>query len=222
MLLDTLRAWRTPQQHYGVSALVLNVVIATRTHAHGHVSTHVRWLYNLIRVAAPPPCLMVSFWGHQQEPSRQSQSGLVVSCLLALGDLVLSQRGTSEHTVKQARLSSCCIGRVGGPSSKVFSDWFPERMVLEVKPGRVGSPTKPLACKSCSHRACTCRAPRKTWLMHRSLFLATYFADLDNLERVHEPGQLSTVLLELSERKAQKLLPAACTGMTAAGRSPHM
>ena len=36
--------------------------------------------------------------------------------------------------------------------------------------------------------------------MHRSLFLATYFADLDldNLETVHEPGQLITVLLELS------------------------
>ena len=30
---------------------MLNVVIATRTHGHGHVSTHVRWLYNLIRVA---------------------------------------------------------------------------------------------------------------------------------------------------------------------------
>ena len=55
--------------------------------------------------------------------------------------------------------------------------------------------------------------------MHRSLFLATYFADLDSLERVHEPGQMITVLLELSERKAQKLLRA---GMTAAGRSPHM
>ena len=39
VLLDTLRAWRTPQQHYGMAALVLNVVIATRTHGHGHVST---------------------------------------------------------------------------------------------------------------------------------------------------------------------------------------
>ena len=37
MLLDTLRAWRIPQQHYGMVALVLNVVIAT--HGHGHVST---------------------------------------------------------------------------------------------------------------------------------------------------------------------------------------
>ena len=27
------------------------MVIATRTHGHGHVSTHVRWLYKLIRVA---------------------------------------------------------------------------------------------------------------------------------------------------------------------------
>ena len=77
---------------------------------------------------------MVSFWSHQQEPFRQLQSGLVVSWLLALGDLALSQRGTSEHTVKQACLSSCCIVR-GGPSSKVFSDRFLERMVLEVKPG---------------------------------------------------------------------------------------
>ena len=41
----------TSQQHYGTAALVLNVAIATRTHGHGHVSTHVRWLYNPIRVA---------------------------------------------------------------------------------------------------------------------------------------------------------------------------
>ena len=34
------------------------------------------------------------------------------------------------------------------------------------------------------------------------------------MERVHELGQSITVLLELSERKAQKLLPAACVGMT--------
>ena len=47
VLLDTLRAFRTAQQHYGMAALVLNVVIATRTHGHGHVSTHVRWLYSL-------------------------------------------------------------------------------------------------------------------------------------------------------------------------------
>ena len=33
------RAWRTPQQHYGTAALVLNVVIVTRRHGHGHVST---------------------------------------------------------------------------------------------------------------------------------------------------------------------------------------
>ena len=70
----------------------------------------------------------------QRERERERERGLVVSWLLALGDLVLSQRGTSEHTVKQACLSSCCIAR-GGPSSKVFSDRFPERMVLEVKPG---------------------------------------------------------------------------------------
>ena len=42
VLLDTLRAWRASQQHYGMAALVLDVVIATRTHGHGHVSTHVR------------------------------------------------------------------------------------------------------------------------------------------------------------------------------------
>ena len=53
VLLDTLRAWRTPQQHYGMAALVLNVVIST--HGHGHVSTHVRWLY-LIRVANAAVC----------------------------------------------------------------------------------------------------------------------------------------------------------------------
>ena len=34
--------------------------------------------------------------------------------------------------------------------------------------------------------------------MHRSFFLATYFADLANLETVHKPGQLITALLELS------------------------
>ena len=112
LLLDTLRAWRAPQQHYGLAALVPNVVVATRTHGHGHVSTHVRWLYNRIRVANAAVL--------QQAHSRQSQSGLVVSSLLAFGDLVPSQKGTSEHTVKQACLSSCCVVR-GGPSSKVFS-----------------------------------------------------------------------------------------------------
>ena len=43
VMLDTPHAWRAPQQHYGMAALVLNVVIATRTHGHGHVSTRVRW-----------------------------------------------------------------------------------------------------------------------------------------------------------------------------------
>ena len=75
------------------------------------------------------------FWFLFGVPSTRAVSpGLVVSWLLALGGLVLAQRGTSEHTVKQACLSSCCIVR-GGPSSKVFSDRFPERIVLEVKPG---------------------------------------------------------------------------------------
>ena len=32
LLLDTLRAWRAPQQHYGKAALVPNVAVATRTH----------------------------------------------------------------------------------------------------------------------------------------------------------------------------------------------
>ena len=38
--------------------LVLNVVVATRTHSHGHV---LRWLYNLKELLTPQPCLMVSF-----------------------------------------------------------------------------------------------------------------------------------------------------------------
>ena len=106
--------------------------VATRRHGHGHVSTHVRWLYNLTRVSKAAALFDAFVLGpHQQEPFRQSQRGLVVSWLLALGDLRLSQRTTSERTVKQACLSSCCIAR-GRPSSKVFSDRFPERIVLEV------------------------------------------------------------------------------------------
>ena len=34
---------------------MLNVVLIA-THGHGHVSTHVRWLYNLIRVANAAVC----------------------------------------------------------------------------------------------------------------------------------------------------------------------
>ena len=97
--MDTLRAWRTPQQHYGMAALVLNVVIATRTHGHGHVSTHVRWLYSLIRVANTTAVFLFGV------PSTRAVlqiveglPGLVVCWLLALGDLVLSQRGTREHS----------------------------------------------------------------------------------------------------------------------------
>ena len=71
VLLDTLRAWRTPQQHYGMAALVLNVVIATRTHGHGHVSTHVRWLYNLIRVANATAVFDGFFWEHAARWTRQ-------------------------------------------------------------------------------------------------------------------------------------------------------
>ena len=102
--------------------------IATRTH--GHVSTHVRWLYNLIRVANAAAVFDGFFLG----PSTKAVSaiaewlgGFLVTCSWGSGAIV---------------------------------------------------------------------------------------------ERVLEPGQLITVLLELSG-KAQKLLPAACAGMTA-GRSPHM
>ena len=61
-------------------------------------STHVRWLYNLTRVANAAAAFDGFFFG---VPSTRA-------------------------TVKQACLSSCCIVR-GGPSSKVFSDRFPER-----------------------------------------------------------------------------------------------
>ena len=102
-------------------------------------STHVRWLYNLKRAANAAAVFDGFFFGvpptRAVSPIAEGLPGLVVSWLLALGDLVLSQRGTSEHTVKQASLSPCCIVRGGGLSSKVFSDRFPERIVLEVKPG---------------------------------------------------------------------------------------
>ena len=98
---------------------------------------HVRWLHNLIRVANAATVFDGFFLGPSTRavsPSAEWLGGFLVTC---------SWRGTSEHTVKQACLSSCCIVR-GGPSFKDFSDRFPERMVLDVKPGRVGSPTKPL------------------------------------------------------------------------------
>ena len=85
---------------------------------------HVRWLYDLIRVSNGPinksrfANRRVAWW---------------FSWLLALGDLLLSQRTTSEHTVKQACLSCCCIVR-GGSKLQGF-DRFPERIVLEVSPG---------------------------------------------------------------------------------------
>ena len=66
----------------------------------------------ILRVANAAAVFDAFFLGsHQQEPFRQSQSGLVASWLLALGDLLLSQRTASEHAVKQACLSSCCIVR---------------------------------------------------------------------------------------------------------------
>ena len=81
---------------------------------------HVRWLQNLIRVSNAAAVFDAFFLGsHQQETFGQSQSGLVVSWLLALGNLLLSQKTTSEHTVKQACLSSCCIVR-GGPLQGFF------------------------------------------------------------------------------------------------------
>ena len=76
---------------------------------------HVRWLYNLIRVSNAAAVFDAFFLTHQQEPFRQSQSGLVVSWLLALGDLLLSQKTTSEHTVLIILLH-----RKGGSAPRFF------------------------------------------------------------------------------------------------------
>ena len=95
---------------------MLNVVIATRTHGHGHVSTHVRWLYGLIRVASAAAVFDGFLLGsHQQEPFRQSQRGFLAWWFP--GYLLLE------------------IWSYRRPSSKDFSERFPERTVLEVKPG---------------------------------------------------------------------------------------
>ena len=65
---------------------------------------HVRWLYNLIRVSNAAAVFDAFFLGsHQQEPFRQSQSGLVVSWLLALGDLLLSRRKRRANTQSSRR-----------------------------------------------------------------------------------------------------------------------
>ena len=57
---------------------------------------------------------------------------------------------------------------------------------------------------------CTCALkPNPVRVHRRSLFLATYFACQDNLSTIREPSQLLAILLELSERKAQKKLPRA-------------
>ena len=107
---------------------MLNVAIATRTRGHGHVSTYVRWLYNLVELLTPPPCLTLSFWGsHQQEPFCESQRGF------------LAWSGPLAERDEQTHSQAGVLG--GAASSKVFADWFPQ-----------------------------------------SLFLATYFAELDNLE----------------------------------------
>ena len=122
------RAWRTPQQHHGMAALAVTAMFR-----------HVRWLYNLIRVSKAAAVFDAFFLGsHQQEPFRQSQSGLVVSCLLALGHLLLSQKTTSEHTVKQACLSSCCIVR-GGPLQGFFLTGFQKELSWKYSLGESGS-----------------------------------------------------------------------------------
>ena len=91
---------------------------------------------SLIRVANAA----VVFDGFFLGPSTRAVSriaewlgGFLVTCSWRSG--AIAER--DERTHSQAGvliILFCCIVR-GGPSSKVFSDRFPKRMVLEVKPG---------------------------------------------------------------------------------------
>ena len=95
---------------------------------------HVRWLYTLIRVSNAAAVFDAFFLGsHQQEPFRQSQSGLVVSWLLALGDLLLSQKTTSEHTVLIILLH-----RKGGSAPRIFLTGFQKELSWKYSLGESG------------------------------------------------------------------------------------
>ena len=93
-------------------ALVLNVVIATGTHGHGHVSTHVRWLYNLIRVANAAAV----FDGFVSGPSTRAVSpiaewlgGFLVTCSCRSG--AIGER--DERTHSQAGVLIILLRRSG-------------------------------------------------------------------------------------------------------------
>ena len=95
---------------------------------------HVRWLYNLIRVAHAAAV----FDGFVLGPSTRAVSpiaewlgGFLVTCSRRSG--AIAER--DERTHSQAGVLIILLHRSGEVRAPRFFDRFPERMVLEVKPG---------------------------------------------------------------------------------------
>ena len=110
------RVANSPSKHYGTAALVLNVVIATRTHGHGHVSTHFRWLRILIRAANAAAVFDGFFLGpinKSRFANRRGASwpgGFQVTCSWRSGPI--AER--DERTHSQAGVLIILLHRKGG------------------------------------------------------------------------------------------------------------
>ena len=98
-------------------------MIATRTHGHGHVSTHVRWLYDLIRVANAAAAVFDGFlFG---VPSTRAVSPIAERGFLA-GYLLLeiwSGRREGRANTQSSRRTYHLVASLGGVSElQGFSD----------------------------------------------------------------------------------------------------
>ena len=94
----------------------LNVVIATRTHGHGHVSTHVRWLYSLRRVANAVDGFFLGPSTRAVSRIAEWLGGFLVTCSWRSG--AIAER--DERTHSQAGVLIILLHRKGGSELQGF------------------------------------------------------------------------------------------------------
>ena len=86
---------------------------------------HVRWLYNLIRVANAAAVFDGFLLGsHQQEPFRQSQRGFLAWWFL---DYLLLEIWSYRREGQANTQTSRCAYHLVASLGKIFSERFPER-----------------------------------------------------------------------------------------------